>query len=89
MFKFLRDDSNISSTRLSLFLGTSTACIILLAVFFHVIYCTVNQCAIEWSGAAMLITAVSAFMGTLLYGKVQQKKFEITNKPTTNDTIKK
>ena len=85
MFKFLRDDSNISSTRLSLFLGTSTACVILLSVFFHIVYCTINQCAIEWSGAAMLITAVSAFMGTLLYGKVQQKKVE--NK--TEATIKK
>jgi hypothetical protein len=43
----------------------------------HAIKCT----TIDWSGMAIFLGAVSAFAGTLLYGKVQQKKVE-------NDTTK-
>lgn len=76
MFKFLQEDSKVSSTRVALFLGVSTACIIALGVLFHIIHCTVKECDIEWSGASLFIGAISAFIGTLLYGKVQQKKIE-------------
>ena len=81
MFKFLQENSKISSTRVALFLGTITACLITLGVLFHIMWCTVKGCEIEWSGASLFIGAVSAFLGTLLYGKVQQKKIENTTKP--------
>jgi hypothetical protein len=77
MFNFLKETSKVSSTRVALFLGTVTACIISLGVLFHIIHCTIKECDIEWSGAALFISAISAFIGTLLYGKVQQKKIEV------------
>jgi hypothetical protein len=82
MFKFLREDSNISSMRVTLFLGTLCICLLCAGIFtytlIHAFKCTV----LDWSGMSIFLTAIAAFAGTLLYGKVQQKKVE--NKPIEN-----
>jgi hypothetical protein len=51
-------------------------------MLIHAYKCT----AIDWSGMAIFLGAMSAFTGTLLYGKVQQKKVE-TVKNNNNETI--
>jgi hypothetical protein len=38
----------------------------------HAVKCT----DIDWSGMSIFLTSLAAFTGTLLYGKVQQKKVE-------------
>lgn len=83
MFKFLKENSEISSTRVTLFLGTVCTCVLVLAIAFYIIINAYKCTSIEWSGVALFLGAISAFTGTLLYGKVQQKKvesFKNTNK---------
>jgi hypothetical protein len=51
----------------------------------HAYKCT----EIDWSGMSIFLGAISAFTGTLLYGKVQQKKVETNatkNINTKSDT---
>ena len=81
MFKFLQEESKVSSTRVALFLGTIGSCSLIIGILFHLLWCTVNTCDIERSGAALFLGAISAFLGTLLYGKVQQKKIETKKNP--------
>lgn len=76
MFKFLSEDSKISSTRVTLFLGTISLCLLMMGVLTVIIVKAIKCTTIDWSGISIFIGALSAFIGTLLYGKVQQKKVE-------------
>jgi len=38
----------------------------------HAVKCS----SLDWSGMSIFLTSIAAFTGTLLYGKVQQKKVE-------------
>jgi len=89
MFKFLREDTQVSSMRVTLFLCTICICTLILSIcvymFIHAYKCT----EIDWSGMSIFLGAISAFTGTLLYGKVQQKKVETNatkNINTKSDT---
>lgn len=83
MFKFLNEDSKISSMRVTLFLGTLCVCMLTLGILTYLVIHAVKCTSIDWSGMSIFIGAISAFLGTLLYGKVQQKKVEAS---TTNNT---
>ena len=76
MFKFLSETSRISSTRVTLFLGTISLCLLMMGVLVVIIIKAINCASVDWAGISIFIGALSAFIGTLLYGKVQQKKVE-------------
>lgn len=76
MWKFLHEDSKVSSMRLTLFLGTVCICLLVLGILTYMIIHATKCTTLDWSGMAIFLGAVSAFGGTLLYGKVQQKKVE-------------
>ena len=48
-------------------------------MIIHAVKCT----TLDWSGMSLFLTGVSALMGTVLIGKVQQKKVE-TNANESN-----
>lgn len=83
MLEFLKDNSNMSSTRLVLILGMIGALCLSSGVLFYIIWNTVKGIAIEWSGITLFLGGLSAMIGTLLYGKVKQKSIEAT--ATKND----
>ncbi len=80
MFNFLREDTNVSSMRVTLFLGTLGICALILSVCTYMLIHAVGCTTLDWSGMSIFMGAVSAFAGTLLYGKVQQKKVENKDK---------
>jgi len=83
MWSFLREDSKVSSVRLTLFLGTICVCLLVLGILCYLVIHAKKCTTIDWSGMAIFLGAISAFAGTLLYGKVQQKKVETSaNKET-------
>lgn len=86
MFKFLREDSTISSMRVSLFIGIICVAILCIGIFIYTLIHAVKCSTLDWSGMSIFLGAIAAFAGTFLYGKVQQKKVEIT-KPL--DTVVK
>lgn len=80
MFKFLNEDSKVSSMRVTLFLGTLGILTLILSLDIYMIVHAIGCTTLDWSGMSIFVGSVAAFAGTLLYGKVQQKKVE--NKPT-------
>lgn len=87
MWKFLHEDSKISSMRLTLFLGTLCICVLVLGILTYMIIHATKCTTLDWSGMAIFLGAVSAFAGTLLYGKVQQKKVETSTSKEENGTV--
>lgn len=87
MWKFLHEDSKVSSMRLTLFLGTLCICVLILGILTYMIIHATKCTTLDWSGMAIFLGAVSAFAGTLLYGKVQQKKVETSTNKEQNETI--
>lgn len=87
MFKFLREDTQVSSMRVTLFLGTLCICLLCLGIFIYVMIHAVKCTVLDWSGMSIFLTSVAAFAGTLLYGKVQQKKVEKKPETPKNDNI--
>jgi hypothetical protein len=83
MWKFLREDSKVSSIRVSLFLGTICACLLMVGMLCYMVIHAYKCTTLDWSGMAIFLGGISAFTGTLLYGKVQQKKVET---PTNTET---
>jgi hypothetical protein len=77
MFKFLDENSKISSLRLTLFLGTLCICLMCVGTTIYLLYSAYKCKQVDWGGISMFLGAISAFTGTLLYGKVQQKKVEV------------
>ena len=77
MFKFLTEDSNISTTRVVLFTGAMSALLLIMAMTTYILIHAIKCTAIDWSGLAIFLTGISAYIGTLLYGKVTQKKYEM------------
>jgi len=84
MFNFLREDSKISSMRVTLFLGTLCIIFLCLGVFVYTIIHAVKCTTLDWAGMSIFVGGISAFAGTLLYGKVQQKKVESNGKKSDN-----
>jgi hypothetical protein len=80
MFKFLSEDSKVSSMRVALFLGMICICLMCSGIVAYLLIHAVKCSTLDWMGMSVFLGAVSAFAGTLLYGKVQQKKVE--TKPT-------
>jgi hypothetical protein len=87
MFKFLREDTQVSSMRVTLFLGTLCICLLCLGIFIYTLIHAFNCTVLDWSGMSIFLTSVAAFAGTLLYGKVQQKKVEKNPETQKNDNI--
>lgn len=79
MFKFLRYDSKVSSMRVALTLGMVCICLLCGGIFTYTIIHAFKCTILDWSGMSIFLTSIAAFAGTMLYGKVQQKKIE--NKP--------
>jgi hypothetical protein len=76
MFNFLKESTDVSSMRVTLFLGTLCVCLLCIGVLVYIIIHAVKCTALDWSGVSIFLTSIAAFTGTLLYGKVQQKKVE-------------
>jgi hypothetical protein len=76
MFNFLKESTDISSMRVTLFLGTLCVCLLCIGVLVYIIIHAVKCTTLDWSGISIFLTSIAAFTGTLLYGKVQQKKVE-------------
>ena len=87
MWKFLHEDSKVSSMRLTLFLGTLCICVLILGILIYMIIHATKCTTLDCSGMAIFLGAVSAFAGTLLYGKVQQKKVETSTSKEQNETV--
>jgi hypothetical protein len=76
MFNFLKESTDVSSMRVTLFLGTLCVCLLCIAILVYIIIHAVKCTTLDWSGISIFLTSIAAFTGTLLYGKVQQKKVE-------------
>lgn len=76
MFNFLKESTDISSMRVTLFLGTLCICLLSIGILVYIIIHAVKCSSLDWSGMSIFLTSIAAFTGTLLYGKVQQKKVE-------------
>jgi hypothetical protein len=79
MFNFLKESTDYSSMRVTLLLGTLCICLLSLGIFIYLIIHAVKCSSLDWSGMSIFLTSIAAFAGTLLYGKVQQKKVEKSN----------
>ena len=79
MFNFLKESTDYSSMRVTLLLGTLCICLLSLGIFIYLIIHAVKCSSLDWSGMSIFLTSIAAFAGTLLYGKVQQKKVEKLN----------
>ena len=79
MFNFLKESTDISSMRVTLLLGTLCVCLLCVGIFIYLIIHATKCTALDWSGMSIFLTSLAAFTGTLLYGKVQQKKVEKSN----------
>ena len=76
MFNFLKESTDVSSMRVTLFLGTLCVCLLCIGILIYIIIHAVKCTTLDWSGISIFLTSIAAFTGTLLYGKVQQKKVE-------------
>ena len=76
MFNFLKESTDVSSMRVTLFLGTLCVCLLCIGILVYIISHAVKCTTLDWSGISIFLTSIAAFTGTLLYGKVQQKKVE-------------
>ncbi len=76
MFNFLKESTDVSSMRVTLFLGTLCICLLSIGILVYIIIHAVKCSSLDWSGMSIFLTSIAAFTGTLLYGKVQQKKVE-------------
>jgi hypothetical protein len=76
MFNFLKESTDVSSMRVTLFLGTLCVCLLCIGILVYIIIHAVKCTTLDWSGVSIFLTSIAAFTGTLLYGKVQQKKVE-------------
>jgi hypothetical protein len=76
MFNFLKESTDVSSMRVTLFIGTLCICLLTIGVFVYLIIHATKCTTLDWSGMSIFLTSLAAFTGTLLYGKVQQKKVE-------------
>jgi hypothetical protein len=76
MFNFLKESTDVSSMRVTLFLGTICVCLLCIGILVYIIIHAVKCTTLDWSGISIFLTSIAAFTGTLLYGKVQQKKVE-------------
>ena len=79
MFNFLKESTDVSSMRVTLFIGTLCICLLTIGVFVYLIIHATKCTTLDWSGMSIFLTSLAAFTGTLLYGKVQQKKVEKSN----------
>ena len=72
MFNFLKEDTNTSTTRIVLLLGTLAACLIMVGMLYHIVIYE----NVKWESMSVFLLAIASYMGTLLFGKVTQKKIE-------------
>jgi hypothetical protein len=83
----LTSGSKESSIRLTMLWGMLISSIILLSLSFIIIYCSIYDKNLDWSGMSLFMGALSTFMGVLIYGKVNQKKQEVYESINSNDNI--
>lgn len=81
MFNFLKEDSQVSTTRIVLFLISLCICLLSATISFNVIYISTTTNAIDWIGISAFISSLSTLIGVAMYGKVKQKSIELDNKP--------
>ena len=73
IFSFLREDSKVSSIRLTLFIATLGFVILVLGVLAYLIIASVKGKPIDWQGCAIFVGAISALLGITGATKVMQK----------------
>lgn len=76
--KFLTDnEGNKSMMRLAMLCVIIMAAILFIAMAGYIIISAIKHGEINWSGMAALVGALSAFIGTLVIGKSNQKGREL------------
>jgi len=77
MFNFLKEDSKVSTMRVSLFLITIFVCLLIASIAFFIIWSAIYCLTIDFMGLSAFFVAIGAVMTSLLYNKVSQKKVEL------------
>ena len=75
--EFLKEDSKVSSMRWALMQVIRMAFILIMAVAANIIIKSVKASDIDWTGIALFLAGLSAFIGTAFTGKWLQKKEEV------------
>ena len=76
MFKFLREDSNISTIRVNTFIITIGSLILISAIAFNIIFKTINCDIVRWQSISIFLGGITALNSPFVYGKVKQKEVE-------------
>lgn len=61
-----------SSVRIVLIATIALVTLLVFAMIYHILFSE----TIDWGGMALFLTAITALLGSVLYGKVKQKKIE-------------
>jgi len=76
--RFLTDnEGNKSMMRLAMLCVIIMAAILFIAMAVYIIISAIKHGEINWGGMAVLVGALSAFIGTLVIGKSNQKGKEL------------
>lgn len=80
MYKeLLEEGSKISSMRWTLVQVTIMSYILITCAGSHIVINTIKGSDVAWSGIALLLVGLTAFLGAAVTGKWLQKKEEIKN----------
>ena len=84
--KFLSSSSSHSSMRLCMFLVVISCCVGIIAIGLATGKCMFQNKPVQGADAAMILTSISAILGVVMYGKVQQDKVNSKNiKSSSNE----
>lgn len=81
-FEFLKEDSNVSTIRIVMFLITLAVCLLMCAISFNIFISSVSGADISWMGMSAFLGSITTMVATLVLGKVQQKNIEKQDKTT-------
>jgi len=77
MFRFLHEDSKVSTTRVISFMAVIASLLLILVLAFNMIYKTWKCEAVGWEGISLFLASLSTFNAPFILGKVHQKKIEL------------
>jgi hypothetical protein len=77
LWQMLAEDGKVSSMRVGLISLVWMSSLLVGCLGFNIIYLTIKDSdKINWSGVALLLAAIGAFMSPIIYGKIKQKDAE-------------
>lgn len=81
---YFKEHTKSSSLRLSMFIQTIAVSMFIFTIGFHVVWSTVIEKKIDWTGLSLIFPAIGTFAAAWIYGKVRQKKIENEHKNNNN-----